>query len=197
LYCLFLDGVRAGPLENTFSRRALLHTPARAQDPFLDDGAPPATVAQLYFDSIPDLEAAAAAVARDWLGAEAMRVRSFPVPEPRMPAGAYCTYLVAYEGPAQDEAAWHAHYLEDHPPLMARLPGIRELEVYLPLAWRCPAGLLPRRHLQRNKVAFDSPEALNAALASAVRADMRASYARLPPFSGRVTHYPMLTRVVD
>jgi uncharacterized protein (TIGR02118 family) len=128
-----------------------------------------------------------------------MSVRSFAVPDPeiRERDGAYCTYLVAYQGPAEDEAAWHAHYLADHPPLMARLPGIRELEVYLPLTWRCPPRLTPRRHLQRNKVAFDSPEALSAALASPVRAEMRASYARLPLFSGRVTHYPMITRVVD
>ena len=198
MYCLFLDAAQAGSLRSPSCRRALLHTPAQAHDPFLDDGTPPATVAQLYFDSIAELEAAAVALGRDWIGAEAMSVRSFPVPEPRIPAcGAYCTYLVAYEGPAQDEAAWHAHYLADHPPLMARLPAIRELEVYLPLDWRCPPQLEARRHLQRNKVAFDSTEALTAALNSPVRQEMRASYASLPAFSGGVTHYPMITRVVD
>jgi len=198
LFCLFLDAARPSALGVDSCRRALLHTPARAHDPFLDDGAPPATVAQLYFDSLRDLEASATALGEPWAGAEAMNVRSFPVPDPRVRTadGAYCTYLVAYEGPAQDEAAWHAHYLADHPPLMARLPGIRELEVYLPLDWRCPAELASRRHLQRNKVAFDSPEALSAALDSPVRREMRASYGRLPPFSGRVTHYPMITRLV-
>jgi uncharacterized protein (TIGR02118 family) len=195
LYCLFLDAVQAGSLRSPSCRRALVHTPTQAHDPFLDDGTPPATVAQLYFASVPELEAAAAELQGSWSGAEAMVVRAFAVPDPRVRAP-YCTYLVAYEGPAQDEAAWHAHYLADHPPLMARLPGIRELEVYTPLAWDCPPGLKPRRHLQRNKVAFDSPEALSAALNSPVRAEMRASYGRLPPFSGRVTHYPMITRVV-
>jgi uncharacterized protein (TIGR02118 family) len=196
LYCLFLDAAQAGSLRSPSSRRALLHTPTHAHDPFLDDGTPPATVAQLYFASVAELEAAAAELQGSWSRAEAMGVRAYAVPDPQL-RPPYCTYLVAYEGPAQDEASWHAHYLAEHPPLMARLPGIRELEVYLPLDWRCPAGLQPRRHLQRNKVAFDSPEALSAALNSPVRREMRASYARLPPFSGRVTHYPMLTRVVD
>lgn len=177
-------------------RRILLHTPARARDPFLDDGPPLATVAQLYFDSLAELEATAAALEGSWSGAEAMSVRAYAVPDPQL-RPPYCTYLVAYEGPADDEAAWHAHYLADHPPLMARLPGIRELEVYLPLDWRCPPRLEARRHLQRNKVAFDSPEALTAALNSPVRREMRASFASLPAFSGRVTHYPMITRVVD
>src|SRR5688572_20557680 len=127
-----------------------------------------------------------------------MNVRSFPVPDPRVRTadGAYCTYLVAYEGPAQDEAAWHARYLAHHPPIMARLPGIRELEVCLPLEWRCPPGLERARHMQRNKVAFDSAEALQAALASPVRAEMRRDYAALPRFSGRVTHFAMTTRVL-
>jgi hypothetical protein len=196
LYCLFLDAAQAGSLESSSCRRALLHTPAQAHDPFLDDGSPPATIAQLYFDSVAELEAAAAALHGSWSGAEAMSVRAYAVPDPQV-RPFYCTYLVAYEGPAKDEAVWHAHYLADHPPLMARLPGIRELEVYLPLDWRCPPQLQARRHLQRNKVAFDSPEALTAALNSPVRQEMRASYASLPPFSGRVTHYPMITRATN
>jgi hypothetical protein len=51
--------------------------------------------------------------------------------------------------------------------------------------------------MQRNKVAFDSAEALTAALNSPVRKEMRADYAALPPFSGRVTHYPMATSVIS
>jgi uncharacterized protein (TIGR02118 family) len=123
-----------------------------------------------------------------------MRVLAFEVPQPAMPQ---CTYLVAYEGKAQDEAAWHAHYLANHPPLMARLPGIRELEIYLPLEWRSAPGWRRAQCMQRNKVAFDSAEALSAALDSPVRKEMRADYARLPPFSGRVTHYPMATSVIS
>src|SRR5262245_33774657 len=110
-------------------RRVHVYTPGRARDPFLDDGAPPPFVLQLYFDALPRLEAALAgplAPAKGRCEAQAMLVRPFIVPEPR--EDHLCTYLVAYEGPAQDEDAWHAYYLAHHPPLMAKLPGIRQLE---------------------------------------------------------------------
>jgi len=175
---------------------ALVYRPDRVRDPFLDDGAPPAWIAQLYFDSLAALEAASAQM-RGPADAEAMQVHRFAVPQPweQVPPR-YCTYLVAYEGPAQDEAAWLAYYLEHHPPLMAKLPQIRELEIYTPLQWRCPPHLDRLRHLQRNKVAFDSTAALAQALDSPVRREMRADFARFPAYRGRVTHYAMTTEHV-
>jgi hypothetical protein len=189
--------------------RALVHTPAHAHDPLLDDGAPPQLALQLYFDSLLALEAAAGragplqALARPELlpslaGAavehQAMAVRAYAVPEPARLPDAWCTYLVAYEGPAEDPHAWLDDYLAHHVPLMARLPGLRELEVYSPIA--C-VGHLPWTRatcMQRNKVAFDDPAALTAALASPLRHEMRAHFKALPRFSGGVTHYPMSTR---
>lgn len=190
--CLYLCANEALELEPPPCRRALVYEPNQVRDPYLDDGAPPRRVAQLYFESLGELEAAAGAIPGRWR-AEAMSVHAFAVPLPAVPV---CTYLVAYEGPADDEAAWQAHYLAHHPPIMARLPGIRELEVTLPLEWRCPSHLDRARHMQRNKVAFDSAAALEAALASPVRVEMREDYAQLPRFSGRVTHYAMTTRVL-
>ena len=194
MFTLFLTSGSEFPLP--IVDRALRYRPDRVRDPYLDDGAPPAQVAQLYFDSLAALESAAARLPGD-VQAEAMRVHAFAVPEPwdRVPER-YCTYLVAYEGPAEDEAAWLAYYLAHHPLLMARLPGIRELEIYTPLEWRCPAHLRRERHLQRNKVAFDDATALAAALDSPVRREMRADFARFPPYRGRVTHYAMTTEVV-
>jgi uncharacterized protein (TIGR02118 family) len=177
--------------------RPLRHLPDSVRDPFLDDGAAPARVLQLYFDSIAALEAAAAQVSVQ-AAAEAMQVHRFAVPQPwkRVPSS-YCTYLVAYEGPAEDEKAWLAYYLEHHPPLMTKLPRIRELEIYTPIDWRCPPRLKRVRHLQRNKVAFDSREALEAALASPVRTEMRADFASFPSYRGGVTHYAMTTQPLD
>jgi uncharacterized protein (TIGR02118 family) len=174
-----------------------VYTPGRAHDPFLNDGAAPPLVLQLYFDSLALLEAAcdgALQPIRARCEVQAMEVLPFAVAEPALPL---CTYLVAYEGKAEDEEAWHAHYLANHPPLMARLPGIRELEIYLPVEWRSATGWRRAHCMQRNKVGFDSAEALTAALNSPVRTEMRADYARLPAFSGRVTHYPMATSVLS
>ena len=50
--------------------------------------------------------------------------------------------------------------------------------------------------MQRNNVPFDSPEAFGAALGSPLRAEMGADHAKLPLFSGEVTHYAMRTRVL-
>jgi hypothetical protein len=194
--------------------RALVHTPAHAHDPLLDDGAPPQLALQLYFDRIQDLEEAAARTgplqalaARDALptlaGAavehQVMAVRAFAVPEPMRaaaPDDSWCTYLVAYEGPAEDLHAWLDDYLAHHTPLMARLPGIRELEIYTCVDFVSHLPLARATCMQRNKVAFDSPAALTAALESPLRHEMRAHFRALPRFTGGVTHFPMSTRAV-
>ncbi len=180
-------------VEFRFCGKGRIHTPTRTCDPYLDDGAPPALVVQLYFDSLCRLESFAEQNRELKCSAQAMVVRRFSVPEPGI---GMCTYLVAYEGPAQDEDAWHAHYLAPPPPIMARLPGIRELEVYTRVGWISPPSWKRLDCMQRNKVAFDSPEALTAALNSPVRHEMRADYAQLPKFGGRVTHFAMKTKVV-
>jgi uncharacterized protein (TIGR02118 family) len=173
----------------------LVHTAAQAHDPFLNDGASPPLVLQLYFGSLPELERAAAQAAwpQSVVSHEAMLVRRYS-PSAAAMQEPWCTYLVRYEGPAEHPHAWLGHYLAHHPALMLRLPGIRELEVYTAIDW---IGTMPGkrlRSLQRNKVAFESTQALNAALDSPERRAMRADYAQLPAFSGRVLHFPMQTR---
>jgi len=123
---------------------------------------------------------------------QAMLARPFPVPAPQPLPDEHCTYLVAYDGPAEDVTSWLGHYIAHHPPIMARFPAIRAIEIYtrLDVAAALP---FPRADcMQRNKVVFDSPAALTAALNSPVRIEMRADYAQLPKFSGAVTHFPML-----
>lgn len=193
--------------------KALVHTASAATDPYVKDGAPPQLVLQLYFPALPDLELATshdalqALASRDRFPALAgadieqqiMLVRSFAAPEPQITDASvapFCTYLVAYEGEAQDIGAWLHHYLEKHTAHMARFPGLRELEVYTRLD---AASTLPWRRsncMQRNKVAFDSAEALTRALNSPVRHEMRADFNAFPPFTGPTTHYAMSTRVV-
>jgi uncharacterized protein (TIGR02118 family) len=213
--CLFLSFWTEAPLGElaTLDRtlaaipkltKALVHSRASADDPYLKDDKPPQLVLQLYFAALPDLETASQhfavltsdafpALANADVTQQAMTVRRFPVPEPAQPG---CTYLVAYEGEAEDLNAWLAHYLDSHIPTMARFPGLRELEVYTRLDW---VSALPWRRvdfMQRNKVAFDSADALTAALHSPVRHEMRADFKAFPPFSGPVTHFAMTTRVV-
>jgi hypothetical protein len=189
-------------------RQGLIFTPSSTSDPYLDDGPPPQLALQLYFDDIAALEAALARDghlqrldALDDVGAaqQAMLVRRYPVPDPvfRIPPGELpCTYLVAYEGAADDLSAWLSHYIADHPPIMARFPGIRQIEIYTCIDW-CGGLPWPRvAHMQRNKVVFDHRSALTEALNSPVRHEMRASFGRFPPFTGPITHFPMMTTTV-
>ncbi len=192
-------------------KKALLFTPASAHDPYLKDEPPPLFAAQLYFADIVTLEAALAPTGhlqaltsqRDFPGLhgadvtqQAMVTRSFAVPDSQFrtaPGELPCTYLVAYEGMAENLHLWLSHYIAHHPPIMARFPGIREIEIYTRLDW---CGFLPWRrvdYMQRNKVVFDDAAALTAALNSPVRHEMRADFAKFPPFSGRNSHYPMAT----
>jgi len=194
--------------------KALAHTTSEADDPYLKDESPPALVLQLYFRDLTGLEAAASRsgslVALNSPNAfpglssadvtqQAMIVRPFAVPEPvfrNAPGTPYSTYLVSYEGLAEDLNVWLAHYLDKHTGHMARFPGIRELEVYTRLDW---VSLLPWpqvNFMQRNKVAFDSPQALTEALHSPVRHEMRADFKTFPPFTGPINHFAMATRIV-
>src|SRR5262245_23189120 len=200
--------------------KALVHTPERASDPYLDDGAGPQLMLQLYFAELADLEAALAAdghlavlMSRDEFPAladspalaladvtqQAMLVRSFAVSEPMFKnarQGRCCTYLVSYEGEAEDLNAWLRHYLGKHTEHMANLPSIRELEVYTRLDW---VTSLPWPHvnfMQRNKVVFDSPDALTQALNSPVRHKMRECYRAFPRFTGPTSHYAMASHIL-
>ena len=194
--------------------RGLIFTPAAAHDPYLHDGEPPTLALELYFaddaalryalagggglepvaaaDALPSLRGSA-------VTQQAMAVRSFSVPDARFrtpPNQAWCTYLVAYEGEADDLDAWVAHYVTHHTAIMARFPGIREVEVATRIDWVSALPWPRADAMLRNKVVFDSADSLTAALNSPVRHEMRADFARFPPFRGPVTHFPMATRAV-
>src|SRR5690242_9686241 len=197
-------------------RRGLVFTPEATSDPYksVDDVAPPQLALELYFERIDQLEHALArnghlqqlaqpdtlpSLAGVEATQQAMVARPFPVPDAAFktePGGLPCTYLVHYAGSAEDLNAWNDYYLRHHPPVMARFPGIREIEVCTRLDW---CGFLPWRrvdYMQRNKVVFDSAAALTAALNSPVREEMRADFKQFPPFSGGNAHYPMATHEV-
>ncbi|WP_250475192.1 ethyl tert-butyl ether degradation protein EthD [Caballeronia sp. GAFFF1] len=210
--CLFLIGASGqaalldvAPLQDIDGLRSLIvHEPITQHvDPRIKPaGDAPSCVLQLYFDDLAALEAAARLdgpidlALRESLTAgrftqQVMAVRALapaPTTEARIQR---CTYLVAYEGPAEDFDTWLAHYLRHHAPLMATLPALRELEIYTRI--HCVIGLACARAnaMQRNKVVFDDASALAAALASPVRELMRRDFHTLPPYQGATPHFAM------
>lgn len=187
--------------------RLVVHRPVAAAADHADPVArppSPACVLQGYFRELDTLEAmlaptgAAPACVRRWQAAgrrvaqQAMAVRRIPLPGAGAAAVARsCTYLVSYEGNAEDPNAWLSHYLDRHPPLMAQLPGVRAIEIYTRVDYRSALPAPRADAMQRNKVVFDDVDALARALASPVRLRMRADFDALPPFTGATPHFPM------
>ena len=176
-----------------------LYTPVTgsATDPLVDDGAAPACLAKLgvpsldVLDHVVRVERFGAALADGILTCTAMRRSEHAVAGAASPLVAPFSYLVRYHRPAEDEAAFVRHYLDTHPLLLARLPRIRNVMCYVPLAWRHPAGFPGADYMLGNEVVFDHNEDFNAAMASPLRHELRAHFHQFPPFSGRNTHYPM------
>lgn len=208
-----LDPGRIGALAADLPglREAWLHRPVAepVDHPFTADGLGPALVLELGLETLAEVEAAlrpdrlgqlsAALPASASVSHQVFAARRFPAPEPALgtkPGAAFCTYLVRYAGRAEDPKAWLDFYDANHPPIMRRFPGVREVVTYRPVAWRGELDWARADALQRNKVVFDSPAALSAALVSPVMAEMRADRAAFPPFEGAATHHPMWTRTL-
>ena len=96
--------------------------------------------------------------------------------------------------PAQNPEEFVSHYVADHPPILGKLPEIRSVLCYLPVAQTASGVLPPADYMVGNEVVFDSPEAFNAAMASPVRLELRTHFRNFPPFTGKNTHYPMMRR---
>lgn len=185
-----------------------IYRPVRGgtHDPFNDDGPGPLMIAMLQFAEKADLEAALTHPRFDdsltsrpsgitSTGTPLQR-RFFAVGESADPAPlrAPFSYVVRYHHPADDVALFVSHYLADHPPILAKLPEIRSVLCYLPLDIGAANPLPAADYMLGNEVAFDSPEAFNAAMASPVRLELRTHFKSFPRFAGRNTHYPMMRR---
>jgi hypothetical protein len=131
-----------------------LYTPARDEtaDPYVRNGAAPALLAMLTFPSLDALDRAArhdrfgaglAGMSTGVLTCTAMRRTDHAIAGADAPTAfsAPFSYVVRYHRPAQDEARFVQHYVETHPPLLSRLPGIRNVMCYLPLPWRHAGGV--------------------------------------------------------
>lgn len=192
----------------------VMHVPAvlPSNDPFLQTEISPACVLQLYFPAIAEMESALRddgplsllmdherfpVLAGCTWTQQAMAVRQFAVaaavPINAIASNERFTYLVAYDGHAANDDAWLAQYIKQHPPIMAKLPGVREIEVYTRIDYCSYLPAARATALQRNKVVFDTASALAHALNSPVRHALREDFESLPLFTGVAPHYPMRT----
>ncbi|MBD9597395.1 hypothetical protein IB270_31685 [Ensifer sp. ENS05] len=183
-------------------------TPTAGHDPYFPDSRnPSALLIQLELQDIGALERAISANGHlepltdrgVWpslqgctLSHQAMSIRRYPVADPVVQTrdGSSVAYMVEYEGPAEDENAWHLAYTARHPLLLAKFPGIRLIEIYTPVSVICGLPITQRAAMQRNKTVFDTSDALNVAMQSSARSELRADALKLPKFTGRKDHFP-------
>ncbi|MER9316252.1 hypothetical protein NKI31_12185 [Mesorhizobium sp. M0659] len=185
-----------------------LMVPADGHDPYFPDSRnPSALLLQLEFRDICALERALSvkgclepladqalwpSLAGCSISHQAMMTRRYTVPDAtiRSEDGSSLSYMVEYQGPAEDANAWHVSYMARHPLLLAKFPGIRAIEIYTPLSVVTGLPFRDRGAMQRNKTVFDSTEAMNTAMACPARDELRADALKLPPFSGAKDHFP-------
>lgn len=174
-----------------------------SDDPFNHAVQGPLMLLMLDFATADDLRAA---VGTGTFGAEAAKLpdgidvtgaamerRFYPAGAETKPAPltAPFSYVVRYQLPAEDRAAFVADYIDGHPSTQARLPGIRSIMCYLPLDEVKDPALPTANYLVGNEVVFDDIDAFNVAMRSPVRLELREHFHKFPPFSGINTHYPM------
>ena len=101
------------------------------------------------------------------------------------------SWIVQYNGPAADPAAFHAYYLTHHVPIVLRMPCVRSLNCYFPAVCVATAGLQMVDHLQLIQALFDDLEGLLAMRRSAQRKEGLQDFKNYPAFEGPVTHQAM------
>lgn len=106
------------------------------------------------------------------------------------------SYLVNYQGPAENEIEFLQYYRDHHPAILMEFPDIRRVELGTPIVWTAADGIDRADRMLYCEVSFDNIEKLNFALNSDVRKELRKDYDCFPPFSGEVTHFPMHRKVI-
>ena len=106
------------------------------------------------------------------------------------------SYFVRYRGDASDPAQFAAYYAQHHVAILRRFPGISSLTLHLPHSSSDPFPVNPGGTFMLAQMTFEDGATLDRALQSDARREARADFARLPRFSGEVTHEAMSARVI-
>ena len=101
------------------------------------------------------------------------------------------SWIVQYNGPAEDPPAFHAYYRSHHVPIVHRMPGIRSLNLYSPEPWTGTARLHKVNHLLIVQAVFDNLDGLLAMRNSPQRREGLQDFDNYPKFEGPVTHQAM------
>jgi len=164
-------------------RTVEFYTPEPGDAPTLDDVPVPALIVQIAFDSVPAakalsesaqfrklfLDKAMFSTQIDKINMEILETVHFDLPghDTPPPRTAALSFVVRYYGPVQDAGSFRNFYMENHPPILAKFPNIRNVLCYLPPGGETGA-ISDERLVIGNEVVFDDLASLQAALDSEV-----------------------------
>ena len=181
--------------------------PGHDQVLFFDDGPPPASLIEISADTIDSLHQWSERdearrlfdvlnVGQEWSAGYFSIVRQVVAGEalPRERV-AELSFVVRYYPPVEDARLFAAHYVANHPPILARLPRVRNVLCYLPLDETVP-GFKRDEIVIRNEVVFDSLIDLIDSQKSSLRAELSADCKAFPPF-GYSLHHAMLRELLS
>lgn len=175
--------------------------------PFFKDGMPPALLVDFFAKSLEPLRRLAtdasfrAIFASDNVvspcSAGYFRIVSQPVGGDAfaLERTAQTSFVVRYYPPVADAKHFVTHYVTNHLPILARLPGVRNVLCYLPIDEAVP-GCAHDPIVIRNEVVFDTVASLVDSLRSTVLTELRADSKTFPPF-GCSTHHAMLRTLLN
>lgn len=191
--------------------RVDIYIPKVSTDPHLDDGVGPIMTVQTCYADIETLESALSSSELSRLlihefpkkfpacqvQHDAMEMQFYPVANDSFPKvwEAPVSYVVRYHHPVEDQESFIKFYMENHLPLLKKLPDILNLICYMPINWSDSLQLKRINYLLGNEVVFSTKKALNNALSSPLREKMREDY-RCFPLHGPVTHFAMSRKQV-
>ena len=100
------------------------------------------------------------------------------------------SYVVRYHHPCDDLDTFVDFYLENHPQIERKFPGIQNIICYVPTEWTDSTNIRRCDYMLGNEVIFESTDALGMALTSPIMDEMAADFENFPSF-GRNTHFAM------
>ncbi len=153
-----------------------IYTPEPGNVPVLDDIPAPTLILQVDLEdeeagnalmnsadfqtNVCDLSAFSETVERSRL--EITEAVQYPVGEQDdiVPRTSPLSFVVRYYGPVADPQQFVNFYTENHPPILAKFPNIRNTLCYLPLGWQDKDSFAEDELVIGNEVVFDDLDAL-------------------------------------
>lgn len=187
------------------------YTPEPGDVPVLDDTQAPTLIVQIDFESAEQatvltetkefrtmfMDKDGFTPSADKINVELVETVHFDIPghETPPPRTASLSFVVRYYGPVRDVGNFVQFYTENHPPIVAKFPNIRNVLCYLPLGWHDMGEVSDERLVIGNEVVFDDLDSLTVAFATEVTEEALAHTEHFGSF-GYCSHHAMHRELV-